>query len=427
MSDLIIKAENITKIYKLYDKPIHRMKESLHPFGKKYHHEHYALKNVSFEVKTGETVGIIGANGAGKSTLLKIITGVLTQSSGNLVVNGRISSLLELGAGLNPEVTGYDNIYFMGTIMGFTKNEIDQKVEEIVAFADIGKYIYQPVKTYSTGMMARLGFGVAVHVEPDVLIIDEALSVGDIRFQQRAIRKMQSMMDKAKAILFVSHSMDTIRKMCKRCIWMNNGEIVEDGVSKKVTKNYYDFMTIGQISVNRKKDNVKEREKNNVKESNIEFDDISGCESIGDRRASIDGVALYDKDCNKVNQLEGGENVTLYLKIKIFDDIENPSIGMHIKNYLGMNIFGVSTSSFQYNIDPLLKNDTMLFKMKFTIPKLINGDYTITVFISDYLDSQNKTKIHVVYDALLIKILSTDIKQKHSSLIIPENAEFSIL
>ena len=204
MPNTAIKVSNLTKIYKLYDKPMDRLKESLHPLKKNYHKDFYALNDVSFEVKKGETVGIIGKNGAGKSTLLKIITGVLTPTSGDVQVNGRIASLLELGAGFNPEYTGIENIYLQGTLMGFGHEEMAAKVDEILAFADIGDFIHQSVKMYSSGMFARLAFAVAINVDPDILIVDEALSVGDAAFQNKCIRKMEEIGDKGITILFVS-------------------------------------------------------------------------------------------------------------------------------------------------------------------------------------------------------------------------------
>ncbi|HPZ07231.1 MAG TPA: ABC transporter ATP-binding protein, partial [Candidatus Eremiobacteraeota bacterium] len=223
MNDIAIKIENLSKVYRLYNNPVERLKESLHPFRKKYHREFYALRDVSFEVKRGETVGIIGKNGSGKSTLLKIITGVLTPTGGNVTVNGKVSALLELGTGFNPEFTGMENIYFSGTIMGYTKEEIDKKVDEIVSFADIGDFINQPVKIYSSGMYVRLAFAVAINVDPEILIIDEALSVGDIAFQVKCFRKFNEFKEAGKTILFVTHSLDSILRYCNKGIVIQNG------------------------------------------------------------------------------------------------------------------------------------------------------------------------------------------------------------
>ena len=197
-----IKVQNLTKTYKLYDKPMDRLKESLHPLKKKYHKDFYALNDVSFEIKKGETVGIIGKNGSGKSTLLKIITGVLTPTSGRVNVNGKISAILELGAGFNNEMTGIENIYLNTSINGMNKQETNKIIDEIVDFAELGEHIYQPIKTYSSGMKARLAFAVAINVDPEILIVDEALSVGDVRFQQKCLRRMEEFKAQNKTILF---------------------------------------------------------------------------------------------------------------------------------------------------------------------------------------------------------------------------------
>ncbi|HPH04166.1 MAG TPA: ABC transporter ATP-binding protein, partial [Spirochaetota bacterium] len=187
LQDIAISVEHVSKVYRLYDKPVDRLKESLHPLRKKYHRDFHALDDVSFEVKKGETVGIIGQNGSGKSTLLKIITGVLTPSCGQVRVNGRVSALLELGTGFNPELTGIENVYFSGTVMGYTREEMDVRLDEILAFADIGEFVRQPVKTYSSGMFVRLAFAVAIKSNPEIMIVDEALAVGDMNFQAKCM------------------------------------------------------------------------------------------------------------------------------------------------------------------------------------------------------------------------------------------------
>jgi len=237
-NDIAIKVENLTKVYHLYDNPKDRLKEALNPFKKSYHHNFYALHDVSFEVKRGETIGIIGKNGAGKSTLLKMITGVLTPTSGNIQVHGKIASLLELGAGFNPEMTGIDNIYLNGTIMGFSKEETDTKVDSIIAFADIGEFIHQPVKTYSSGMFARLAFSVAINSEPDILIVDEILGVGDMNFQLKCHKKMNEMREEGTSMLFVSHDTYSIKTICSKALYLKNGISQKLGNSLDVV-NFY--------------------------------------------------------------------------------------------------------------------------------------------------------------------------------------------
>ena len=216
--EIAIRAENISKVYKLYDKPSDRMKEAFGLTRKKRHKEHYALTDVDLTIYKGETVGIIGTNGSGKSTILKIITGVLNPTKGDMTVNGRISALLELGAGFNMEYNGIENVYLNGTMMGFSKKEIDEKLPGILEFADIGDYVYQPCKTYSSGMFVRLAFAVAINIEPEILIVDEALSVGDVFFQAKCYHKFEEFKQAGKTILFVSHDLSSIAKYCDRAI-----------------------------------------------------------------------------------------------------------------------------------------------------------------------------------------------------------------
>ena len=223
MSEIAISINHLSKVYKLYDKPVDRLKESLGLTKQKKYREHYALRDVSFQVKRGETVGIIGTNGSGKSTILKIITGVLNPTQGEVQVNGRISALLELGAGFNMEYSGLENVYLNGTMIGFTREEIDKKLDDILAFADIGDFIHQPVKTYSSGMFVRLAFAVAINIEPEILIVDEALSVGDVFFQAKCYKKFEDFKKMGKTILFVSHDLGSISKYCDRVVLRDDG------------------------------------------------------------------------------------------------------------------------------------------------------------------------------------------------------------
>lgn len=240
--EVMIKLEDVNKLYHLYDRPIDRLKEALSFTKKLYHREHYALKNISFEVERGESIGIVGKNGSGKSTLLKLITGVLSPTSGLLQVHGKISALLELGAGFNPEYSGIENIYLNGTMMGYSREEMDQRMNSIIEFADIGDFINQPVKTYSSGMFARLAFAVSINVEPEILIVDEALSVGDTRFQMKCMDKMKEMMGGGTTVLFVSHDINAIRRFCTKGIWIDSGIIKEMGDVNVISDHYLDFL-----------------------------------------------------------------------------------------------------------------------------------------------------------------------------------------
>ena len=232
--DVAIGVYNVSKMYKLYDNPKDRFKESLGLTRKKCYKEKYALNNVSFEVKKGETVGIIGTNGSGKSTILKIITGVLNQTDGEVDIRGRISALLELGAGFNMEYTGIENVYLNGSMIGYTKEEIDAKLEDILKFADIGDYVYQPVKTYSSGMFVRLAFAVAINIDPEILIVDEALSVGDVFFQAKCYHKFEEFKKLGKTILFVSHDLGSVNKYCDRVILLNKGVKLSEGSPSQI-------------------------------------------------------------------------------------------------------------------------------------------------------------------------------------------------
>lgn len=237
MSEVAIRVDDVSKLYKLYDKPSDRLKESLGLTRKKLYKEHYALHNVSFDVKRGETVGIIGTNGSGKSTILKIITGVLNPSGGHVEIDGRISALLELGAGFNMEYTGIENIYLNGTMIGFSREEIDAKMQDILDFADIGDFVHQPVKTYSSGMFVRLAFAVAINIDPEILIVDEALSVGDVFFQAKCYKKFEDFKKMGKTILFVSHDLGSISKYCDRVVLLNRGKKLAEGTPKEMVFN----------------------------------------------------------------------------------------------------------------------------------------------------------------------------------------------
>ena len=249
MSDTIIRVENLSKQYKLYQKKSDRLREAVSLTRKQYHKPFFALKDISFEITRGETIGIIGTNGSGKSTLLKILTGVVSPSDGYVQIDGRISALLELGAGFNPEYTGIENIKLHGTMMGFSEEEMVSKTEEIIAFADIGEYITQPVKNYSSGMFARLAFAVAISVEPEILIVDEVLSVGDMRFQIKCMDRMKRMMENGTTILYVSHDISSVRRFCQRCIWIQQGALRMIGETNEVCDLYSDYLKCSDLPV----------------------------------------------------------------------------------------------------------------------------------------------------------------------------------
>lgn len=329
MSDVVIKVENVSKIYKLYDKPIDRLKETLSISKKAYHKDHYALDNISFEVKKGENIGIIGTNGSGKSTLLKMITGVLTPTKGEIEVNGKISALLELGAGFNPEYTGIENIYLNGTMMGYNRGQMENKINEIIEFADIGDFINQPVKTYSSGMFARLAFAVAINVEPDILIVDEALSVGDTRFQMKCMNRMKKMMEGGTTVLFVSHDINSIKKFCSKSLWIDKGKFKGFGEVDRLTDRYLDFLKHGNI----------EFEKNEVVVTN-EIKPFTP----GDNIAEIVDFATLNSSNEIVNEFEKDEHIKVMVTYDVYDEnIKNPVLGIAIKGMDDDYICGLNT------------------------------------------------------------------------------------
>ncbi|MGN2368651.1 ABC transporter ATP-binding protein [Clostridium cagae] len=366
MSDIAIKIENLSKLYKLYDKPLDRMKEALSISKKKYSREHYALKNISFEVKRGETLGILGTNGSGKSTLLKIITGVLTPSSGMVQVNGKISALLELGAGFNPEYTGLENIYLNGTMMGYTREQMEQRLGSIIEFADIGEFINQPVKTYSSGMFARLAFAVAINVEPEILIVDEALSVGDVRFQTKCINKMKELKENGTTILFVSHATEQVKRFCTKAIWINKGEFIDRGESSEIVDKYEAFMLQGGKI---KEDVVEEViiEKEQIKEKNL-------------IRPSEDIVAIITKVTCSESNIETFDKIEVIVEYEIYDnEISGFLLGVALYTPDRDYIFGPNT-----HLDKIkVLNTYGRHKVKYVIPSvsLLGGSYNIDVGI----------------------------------------------
>jgi len=384
--DIAIKVSNLTKIYHLYDKPQDRLKEALNPFRKSYHHDFYALNDVSFEIKKGETVGIIGKNGAGKSTLLKIITGVLTPTSGSVEVHGKIASLLELGAGFNPEMTGMENIYFNGTVMGFSKKEMDGKVDAILKFADIGEFIYQPVKMYSSGMFARLAFSVAINIEPEILILDEVLSVGDMVFQAKSIAKMKSMIkNKNITVLFVSHDTSAVKSICKKAIYIDAGKLISFSTSDIIIEAYFNDMISQKQFTNEKIDHNIKDEIDNTKielfQKDAEFEKRASFQRIQNGKADFVNIYLLNHNGKKAIQFEYGEQVTLRMAIKANEDIRTLGYGYHIRDSNGVDL--VYSDSFIENctIRDINANEYYIVNWTFEL-KLSEDNYNIAAVLS---------------------------------------------
>jgi len=401
-NSIAISVKNLTKIYNLYDSPKDRLKEALNPFKKSYHHIFYALKDINFKVKKGERVGIIGKNGAGKSTLLKIITGVLTPTSGEVEVNGKIASLLELGAGFNPEMSGRENIYLNGTIMGFTKEEIDKRIDSILSFANIGEFIEQPVKMYSSGMFARLAFSVAINVEPDILIVDEALSVGDIHFQNKCIRKMEEIGEAGTTILFVSHDIQAINKFCNYVIWLNDGVIKRSGEPSDILENYKSFMSYGMEF-----EQIENKSTNRNKTEDKSLINVQNLESFGEKRALITAIGFFDLYGNSINVLRQGEEVIFICDFITEIELHDVAIGLLLKDSLNNNIITFNSYMYKSEIKRVPKNSKNRVKIKFKVPKLFPKEYLVTVALSEGTQ-QNHIQQHWIHNATNITIISVD-------------------
>lgn len=392
----MIKIENLSKIYKMYQNPAERVKEALFP--KHYSgkiREFYALSDVSFSISKGETVGIIGKNGSGKSTLLKILTGVINPTMGKKEMNGTISALLELGTGFNPEYTGIENIYLNGTIMGFSREQMHQKVEEICEFAEIGDFINQPVKNYSSGMFVRLAFAVAINTEPEILIVDEALAVGDYRFQAKCYNKFEELKEKGTTILFVSHDIDAVRRFCERCIWLDGGKVVMDGDVNTVSSKYMEFITSNETDamavINKEK---KEREIVVEKE----FEAIN---RFGTDIGTVKNVRVL-KGGDECEVFDSGDEITIEVTVDIPDgsDLENTGLAISLKNKSGTDLVVFAMHDYDLRFKHFGINH-----VTFKFNSFLNvGEYTLTTGL-EHRDSYPISYFDYIEGSAYIKII----------------------
>ena len=412
-ADNAITVKDVTKIYKLYEKPVDRLKESLNPTHKEYHRKFYALNNISFEVKKGETVGIIGTNGSGKSTILKIITGVLTPTTGEVQVEGTISALLELGAGFNMDYTGIENIYMNGTMMGFSRKEMEDKLQDILDFADIGDFVYQPVKTYSSGMFVRLAFALAINVEPEILIVDEALSVGDVFFQSKCYRRMEEIRQKGTTILMVTHDMGSIIKYCDRVVLLNKGDFVAEGAPghmvdlyKKILANQMDSLEEELQEMNdfsgQSEGRKEKREKGGLMKDKITIN--SNRTEYGDGRAEIYDLGLFDERGNLTNLLLKGEMFTIKEKIRFHTSLESPIFTYTIKDKKGSDLSGTNTMFEGTDIKPVRQGDSyeVSFTQKMTLQ---GGEYLLSMSCTGFENGEHVV-YHRLYDVANITVIS---------------------
>jgi lipopolysaccharide transport system ATP-binding protein len=439
MSEIAISVNNVSKMYKLYDNPMDRLKESLGLSRKKKYKEHFALNNVSFQIHRGETMGIIGTNGSGKSTILKIITGVLNPTVGEAVVNGRISALLELGAGFNSEYSGIENVYLNGTMIGFSREEIDAKLQDILDFADIGEFVNQPVKTYSSGMFVRLAFAIAINIEPEILIIDEALSVGDVFFQAKCYRKFEEFKEMGKTILFVSHDLSSIGKYCDRVVLLNKGKKLAEGDAKEMV-NLYRRVLVNQYEdpeeVQDRSDHEEAQEKEDQENQELRRENNDNSQEknepgkaaapvkspaksgrkkeklslnpevleYGSKLAEIDDFAIVDDTGMITNIIEKGREFSVEMKVDFHEDISEPIFAFTLKDLKGTEITGTNTMYEDIPVPVQKKGEVR--KIRFTqTMSLEAGEYMLCLGCTGYRKG-DFTVFHRLYDVCNLTVIT---------------------
>ncbi len=425
--DTAIKVDNLSKCYQIYNKPRDRLWQMMARGHKKFYREFWALNNVKFEIKKGETVGIIGRNGSGKSTLLQLICGTLNPSSGSIQVNGRVAALLELGAGFNPEFTGKENVYLSASLYGLTHKEIEDRFDQIIEFADIGQFIDQPVKTYSSGMFVRLAFAVIAHVDADILVVDEALSVGDAYFVQKCMRFLRDFMQKG-TLLFCSHDTSAVVNLCSSAILLNQGRLEMIGNPKEVAERYLAALYESfQGDINIKKEdtvavnNIKEIIENTFKpneyrdarealiNSSTLRNDIQifrfnpDSNAFGTGAAKISSVKLLDEDGSPLSWVVGGTNVILEIRCIAYQTILNPIIGFHFKDRLGQILFADNTCiTYMLESFKIESGLECVARFSFTMPILASGSYSISPAIAEGTQ-ENHIQHHWIHDALIVE------------------------
>ncbi|MDO9104110.1 MAG: ABC transporter ATP-binding protein [Methylovulum sp.] len=428
-SDVAISVSNLSKRYEIYDTPSDRLKQFVLPRlqrqAKHYFREFWALQNVSFEVKKGETVGIIGRNGSGKSTLLQIICGTLSPTSGSIRTNGRIAALLELGSGFNPEFTGRENVYLNAAVLGLGKDEIDRRFDEIAAFADIGMFIDQPVKTYSSGMYVRLAFSVIAHVDADILVVDEALSVGDAVFNQKCMRFIRAFQEHG-TLLFVSHDMGAIQNLCKSALWLGHGQVQQTGTSKDVAEAYLHY-TLQEVYGDKVKlsstsagDGPAHASELQVEDKPVLAIDYGSKLTITDNSpnatgwktgaAEIVSLSLEKLGPGSEASFEGGEKVCVIIRAKAHGMLESPILGFVLRDRLGQDMFGENTlSSTAIRPRKVMPGQEFIGEFVFRLPMLPNGQYAVMASVADG-DQYDNVQHHYMHDAFIVNVSSSKIR-----------------
>lgn len=422
-SEVVIDVRGVGKSYHMYERPSHRLWQALAGKRKAYYKDFWALRGVSFSVRRGQTVGIVGRNGSGKSTLLQMIAGTLNPTEGSISVNGRVAALLELGSGFNPEFTGRENVFLNAAILGLSRAQIEQRLEKILAFADIGEFIDQPVRSYSSGMSVRLAFAVIAHVDADILIIDEALAVGDAFFSQKCMRFLREF-QKNGTLLFVSHDAAAVTNLCENAVWLQNGQMRLVGTSQEVIEAYMtEQHVVGRREVAGENIVVEKKQRQSAAEAPdfrreqlrdegvvnrialFEFDPDNVGQEFGAQGARIIDVAIRGNDGNGLTLVEGGELVTLQVAVKLEESLGNLIVGFYVKDRLGQRLFG-DNSYFACKDAPVggVAGQTVRATFQFRMPVMPSGSYMIDVAVASG-DLHDHTQQHWIHDALEFRAL----------------------
>jgi len=391
----MIKVEGISKQFKLYRSPADRLKEII--FRKKYHKDFVALENISFEIGPGETLGIIGQNGAGKSTLLKILSGIVIPDRGTIQIDGKVTGLLELGTGFNAEMTGLENIYMNGTLIGMTREEIDRKKQTIIDFSELGEFINEPIKTYSSGMVMRLAFSIAIHADPTCFLVDEALSVGDAYFQQKCMRKIQEFRAGGGSIVFVSHDMNAVKTLCDSAIMLDNGRVIDCGEPKDVV-DFYQNMVLKKMH----KGDVPVQ----VQVKSVEKEHPVNNSAISTGEVELVSFKVCNENGQEISYIESEKKIKIVYEIRSLKELDDPHYGLFIRNKLGISIFESNTYCMKIQTQKLLKNQIARVEWEMDIP-LAAGQYSFSIGIANHGFDRGSFKEYtlLLYDLGILMIL----------------------
>lgn len=385
-----VRFQGVSKSYAIYDAPGDRLKELLSFNRLKRHRDFWALHDIDCEIRRGETFCIVGENGSGKSTMLQLVAGILQPSSGSVEVNGRVAALLELGAGFNQEFTGRDNVFLNGSILGLTTRQIEERYEAITSFAEIGDFIDRPVKTYSSGMVVRLAFAVAINVDPEILLVDEALSVGDIYFRQRCMRKVHELRQRGVTILFVSHAISDVKAIGDRALWLDHGRIVELGAPDRVISRYMAAMSEKDSAYRRKgaaAENAPAASLSAPAAPGGDSEMVEGIPNIdhrfGDGRAEIIGIAVLDRDGQRLPMLESPAEIVVRISARAKEELPSPIVGFMLRNQLGMDFAGTNTSREGVRLAPMRAGDTVTVDFRIDLPELYPASFSFCPAIAE--------------------------------------------